>query len=57
MIRFAAAEEGPTAVEYAALLLLVMLACLTAITAVGRSTATSFQDSSSRIESVEQGHP
>lgn len=39
VIRFLLAEEGPTAVEYAVVLLLILLACLTAITIVGQSTA------------------
>ncbi len=32
-------EDGPTAVQYAMLILLAVLACLTIITAVGQRTA------------------
>jgi pilus assembly protein Flp/PilA len=47
--RFLADQGGPTAVEYAMLMLLVFLACLTAITLVGQSTASSFHDSGESI--------
>jgi pilus assembly protein Flp/PilA len=52
IVRFAAADEGPTAVEYAVLLMSVFLACLTMITVLGQSTTTSFQDSSSQLQSA-----
>ena len=32
-------EDGPTAVQYALLLLLALLTCLTIITAIGQQTA------------------
>ena len=35
VVRFLADESGPTSVEYACLLMLVILACLTAITVAG----------------------
>jgi len=50
--RFLHAEDGPTAVEYAAMLLLVILACLSAINMFGEKTAASFQDSSSSISTA-----
>jgi pilus assembly protein Flp/PilA len=37
--RFLVSESGPTAVQYAMLLLLAVLACLTIITAIGQRTA------------------
>jgi pilus assembly protein Flp/PilA len=40
--RFLAAEEGPTAVEYALLLSLIVLACMTAIQSIGTNANTQF---------------
>ena len=48
-VRFLLDEEGPTTVEYAMLLLLVLLAALTAITVLGQTTVSSFQDSSNSV--------
>jgi pilus assembly protein Flp/PilA len=39
LTNFLRREDGPTAVQYALLLLLALLACLTIITAVGKQTA------------------
>ncbi|NUQ63262.1 MAG: Flp family type IVb pilin [Pirellulales bacterium] len=39
LVRFLIAREGPTAVEYAALILVIVLGCLTAITIYGQATA------------------
>ena len=50
--RFLAAEDGPTAVEYAAMLLLIILACLSVITVIGETTATNFDDSQTAIENA-----
>ena len=40
--RFLVSEEGPTAVEYAVMLALIVLVCLGAIQTVGTSTNTVF---------------
>jgi len=50
VIRFLADDGGPTAVEYAAVLMLIFLTCLSAITVLGQSAASSFQESSNSIE-------
>ena len=50
--RFLKAEEGPTAVEYAMLLLLIFLACLSAIVLLGQSTTRSFDNSGTEIQSA-----
>ena len=50
VVRFLLDENGPTTVEYAMMLLLVLLAVLSVITALGQTTADSFQDSSNSIE-------
>ncbi len=49
--RFIRTEEGPTAVEYAVLLALLLLVCLTAIQIVGSNTKTSFTNSANSIAS------
>ena len=50
LTRFLRSEEGPTAVEYAMMLLLVFLALLSAVTLLGQSTATNFEQSNSSLE-------
>ena len=42
--RFLASEDGPTAVEYAVMLALIVIVCLTAIRAVGTNANTTFQN-------------
>lgn len=48
-IRFLKAEEGPTAVEYAVMLALIIVICLAAITALGTSANETFGNVSSAI--------
>ncbi len=50
LLRLVANEDGPTAVEYAVMLMLVILVCLTGITLVGQHTATRFEQTNSSIE-------
>ena len=57
MKRFLLAEDGPTAVEYAMLLLLIILICLTGITMYGRATSASFESSQNQIRQATQSHP
>jgi pilus assembly protein Flp/PilA len=40
--RFLASEDGPTAVEYAVMLALIVVVCLTAIQAIGTKANTTF---------------
>ena len=42
MQRFLVSEDGPTAVEYAVMLALIIIVCLTAISAVGTATKNTF---------------
>ena len=42
--RFLVSEDGPTAVEYAVMLALIVIVCLTAITAVGTNASTTFNN-------------
>ncbi|HEV3005211.1 MAG TPA: Flp family type IVb pilin [Pirellulales bacterium] len=41
--RFIVSEDGPTAVEYAVMLALIVIVCLGAITTVGTTTSATFQ--------------
>lgn len=43
MHRFLVSEDGPTAVEYAVMLALIVIVCLTAISAVGTNANLTFQ--------------
>jgi pilus assembly protein Flp/PilA len=40
--RFLVSEDGPTAVEYAVMLALIVIVCLTAITQVGKNASSTF---------------
>ncbi len=40
--RFLASEDGPTAVEYAVMLALIVVVCLGSIASIGRRANTSF---------------
>jgi len=40
--KFLVSEDGPTAVEYAVMLALIVVVCLTAIQAVGNNANTKF---------------
>lgn len=40
--RFLASEDGPTAVEYAFMLVLIIIVCIAAVRTVGTSTSTVF---------------
>lgn len=42
--RFLVSEDGPTAVEYAVMLALIIIVCLTAISSVGTRTSSTFND-------------
>ena len=41
---FLVSEDGPTAVEYAVMLALIVIVCLTAIRAVGTNANTKFEE-------------
>jgi pilus assembly protein Flp/PilA len=40
--RFLTAEDGPTSVEYAVMLALIMVACISIVTTLGTSTSRTF---------------
>ena len=47
--QFLKSEDGPTAVEYAVMLALIVIVCLTAITAVGTKASTTFNNVATSI--------
>ena len=46
---FLVSEDGPTAVEYAVMLALIIIVCLTAIQAVGTNANQTFTDVSASL--------
>lgn len=42
--RFLVSEDGPTAVEYAVMLALIVIVCLTAIGQIGTNAQTTFNE-------------
>ena len=44
MVSFLKKEDGPTAVEYAVMLALIIVVCIAAITALGSSANETFAD-------------
>ena|GEM_PF-68676 len=49
--RFLVSEDGPTAVEYAVMLALIIIVCLTGITAIGTRASTAFTTVSNSLPS------
>jgi pilus assembly protein Flp/PilA len=49
MHRFLVSEDGPTAVEYAVMLALIIIVCLTAITSVGNNAKTTFENVAAKL--------
>lgn len=49
--RFLTDEDGPTAVEYAVMLALIVIVCLTAIRSVGTNARTTFNTVSGQLGS------
>ena len=47
--RFLKREDGPTAIEYAVMLALIVVVCMISIQRVGRSSSTSFNTTGSTI--------
>jgi pilus assembly protein Flp/PilA len=45
-------EDGPTAVEYAVMLALIVVACLTSIGLLAQATGDSFEASASELSGV-----
>ena len=47
--KFLVSEDGPTAVEYAVMLALIIVVCLTAIQAVGTNAASTFTSVAAQV--------
>lgn len=47
--KFLVSEDGPTAVEYAVMLALIVVVCLTAIQAIGTNANTTFTTVGSQL--------
>ncbi|HVC99108.1 MAG TPA: Flp family type IVb pilin [Pirellulales bacterium] len=50
--RFLVSEDGPTAVEYAVMLALIVIVCLTAITSVGTNASAVFNSAANALSSA-----
>jgi pilus assembly protein Flp/PilA len=49
LVNFLKNEDGPTAVEYAVMLALIIVVCLAAITAIGTAASNTFSKTGSSI--------
>jgi len=49
VVRFVREEDGPTAVEYAVMLALIIVVCITAITTLGTNAECTFNNTSLNI--------
>ncbi len=49
--KFLKSEDGPTAVEYAVMLALIIVVCLAAISAIGDNASTTFNNVSQSLSS------
>ncbi len=52
VVNFMKREDGPTAVEYAVMLALIIVVCITAITALGTNANKTFTNVSSTMANV-----
>jgi pilus assembly protein Flp/PilA len=50
--KFLREEDGPTAVEYAVLLALIVAACIGAVNTMAHATADSFDESAKNLDGV-----
>ncbi len=55
LLRFLREEDGPTAVEYAVMLALIVIACMAGVRALTQETANSFNRSGAAIDSALNG--
>jgi pilus assembly protein Flp/PilA len=52
VVNFLQREDGPTAVEYAVMLALIIVVCITAITAIGTNANKTFQNVADNLTSA-----
>ena len=55
--KFLVSEDGPTAVEYAVMLALIIVVCLAAISTIGSSANAKFEDRTAVEEVIEAKLP
>ena len=55
LITFLRREDGPTAVEYAVMLALIIVVCVAAITTLGKNANTSFQTAADTVGAISGG--
>jgi pilus assembly protein Flp/PilA len=53
--RFLVSEDGPTAVEYAVMLALIVIVCLTAIQSIGTNANSAFEDIADDLNNARTG--
>lgn len=53
--RFLVSEDGPTAVEYAVMLALIIIVCLTAITSLGEAARDTFDEVTDSVNAAAPG--
>jgi pilus assembly protein Flp/PilA len=56
LLRFLREEDGPTAVEYAVMLALIVVVCLAGVQALTTETANSYNRSSDAIDAALNGN-
>jgi pilus assembly protein Flp/PilA len=54
--RFLVSEDGPTAVEYAVMLALIVVVCLATISTLGQSAKTTFENVTTSIDAANAAH-
>ena len=52
VVRFLKQEDGPTAVEYAVMLALIIVVCLVAITTLGQQANNTFSNVGSKLQAA-----
>ena len=55
VVNFLKNEDGPTAVEYAVMLALIVVVCIAAVRLIGTNSAATFTDVASTIGSTSSG--
>ena len=50
--KFVKAEDGPTAVEYAVMLALIIIVCLTAVSAIGTNASDTFNKIANSVKTT-----
>ena len=52
VLRFLKSEDGPTAVEYAVMLALILVACITIVTSLGTNISSTFNTVNADLSSA-----